>query len=95
MAHEHEPTIVWTEYMEYRTKLRGFDFSAIEEILRYSSERYFDTVTRRKIVVGRHGKILVMIPYEASSDSITPITIHVTTRKQINFRLRTGRFSYG
>jgi len=35
-----------------------------------------------------------MIPYETDEDAITPITIHATTRQQINFRLRTGRFTH-
>lgn len=63
-------TIVWTEYMKYRARLRGFDLVKIED------------------------KVLVMIPYETDEDSITPITIHITTRQQINFRLKTGRFTY-
>ncbi len=47
-------SITWTSYMKYRTKLRGFDLSKIEDILRYSTETYFDTITQRMIVVGRH-----------------------------------------
>jgi len=35
--------IVWTDYMKYRANLRGFDLAKIEDILRYSTERYFDT----------------------------------------------------
>lgn len=33
-----------------------------------------------------------LIPYEQSNNTITPITIHVTTRQQIRFRLKAGRF---
>jgi DNA polymerase III alpha subunit (gram-positive type) len=84
--------IVWTEYMKYRAELRGFDVSLVENILRFSKERYHDTCTGRKVVVGRHGGLLVMIPYEQSGDDIVPVTIHATTRQQINFRLKTGRF---
>ena len=43
-------------------------------------------------MVGQHGKQLVLIPYEQSENTITPITIHATTRQQIRFRLKTGRF---
>jgi len=86
-------TIVWTEYMKYRARLRGFDLARIEEIVRHSSERYFDVVTGRYVAVGRHNKILVMIPYEIDENFITPITIHATTRQQVSFRLRTGRYS--
>lgn len=46
--------IIWTDYMRYRAKLRGFDIAKIEHIMRYSSERYVDTATGRTVVVGRH-----------------------------------------
>jgi hypothetical protein len=85
--------IVWTDYMKYRARLRGFDLAKIEHIVRYSSERYFDTATGRIVVVGRHDNTLVIIPYEADEGSIALITIHATTRQQIKFRLKTGRFT--
>ena len=84
--------IVWTDYVKYRADVRGFDLEKIEEILRYSDERYFDVVTLRQIVVGRHADRIVMIPYERSENLITPVTIHVINRQQIMFRLKTGRF---
>ncbi len=89
------PIIVWTDYMKYRASLRGFDLGRIETIVRHPSERYFDTATGRHIAVGRHGKRLVVIPFEIRGDCVTPITIHATTRQQINFRLRTGRYTRG
>lgn len=46
------------------------------------------------IVVGRHDDRLVMVPYEEKEGTVTPVTIHVTTRQQISFRLKTGRFTY-
>ena len=58
-------TIVWTDYLRYRAKLRKFDLGKIENIIRCSPERYSDTATGRRIVVGRHDNTLVMIPYEA------------------------------
>jgi hypothetical protein len=78
--------------MEYRARLRGFDLAKIEQIVRYSGERYVDTVTGRLIAVGRIDDLLVMIPCDTERGSITPVTIHVTTRQQINFRLKTRRF---
>jgi len=84
--------IIWTDYMKYRARLRGLDLAKVEHIVRYSSERYFDTVTERLIAVGRIDDVLVMIPCDAEQDSITPVTIHATTRQQVNFRLKTGRF---
>src|SRR5712692_4153945 len=61
-------------------------------IIRHSSEGYFATETGRSVVVGRHGRKLVMIPYETKRDAIVPVTLHATTRHQITFRLRTARF---
>lgn len=86
------PSVVWTEYLQYRAELRGFDLAELR-IIRHSSERYFDTETRLTIVVGRHNRQLVMIPYEVDGDIITPITVHTITRQQIRFRLRTGRLT--
>lgn len=86
--------IIWSEYMKYRTELRGFDLRKIEDILRYSEERYFDTITRRLIVAGRYDERLVLIPYEKKKNEIMPVTIHATTRQQIKFRLKAGRFIY-
>ena len=67
----------------------------IEEIVRHSSERYLDSETRRSIAVGRHGSAIVLVPYEESGESLTPITVHTTTRQQISFRLATGRYTHG
>ena len=85
--------IIWTEYLRYRAELRGFDLIRLERVIRHSSERYFDTETRRAIAVGRHHRQLVMIPYEANGDDIIPVTVHAITRQQIRFRLQTGRFT--
>jgi hypothetical protein len=48
--------------------------------------------TARLVAVGRHGNRLVMVPYEQEHDTVTPVTMHATTRQQVNVRLRTGRF---
>ena len=56
--------IIWTDYLKYRAKLRGFDLVKKEDIIRYSSERYFDTSTDRWVVVGKHSDVLVMIPHQ-------------------------------
>lgn len=87
-----EATIAWTEYMKYRLKLRGYDLAIVEHILRYSSERYVDTVTGRLVAIGRHMNLMVMIPYEQEGGIVTPVTIHASSRTQINTRLKSGRF---
>jgi hypothetical protein len=75
-------------------ELRGFDRAALERILATSSERYFDVETGRSLVIGRHDNQLVAIPYEIVGDAIVPVTVHATSRQQINFRLQTGRFTH-
>jgi hypothetical protein len=84
--------IIWTDYLRYRGRLRNFELEKIEDIVRHSAERYYDMATHRIVAVGRHYDKLVLIPYERQGDIVTPVTIHVTTRQQINFRLRTGRY---
>ena len=88
------PDILWTDHLKYRAALRGFDLSKLENILLHSDERYFDSETQRKVVVGRHDLQLVVIPYETQGDQITPVTVHAITRQLIRFRLRTGRFTH-
>ena len=85
-------TVAWTDYVRYRAELRGFDLHAVEQIVRFSGERYFDTSTERMIAVGRYGDDLIMVPYDETDNTMTPVTMHATTRQQINFRLQTGRF---
>ena len=87
------PTIFWSDYVRYRAKLRDFNLKKIEEILKHSSERYFDSKTHRMIVVGKHDNRLVLIPYDEDNDTIIPVTIHAITRQQVKFRLKSGRFT--
>ncbi len=82
---------IFTEYLKYRAETRGYDLGKIEDILKFSSERYIDTITNRMIAIGKHDKRLVMIPYEVGQNSIKPVTVHATSRQQISFRLKTGR----
>ena len=89
---ESRVEIIWTDYMNYRASLRGFDLAKIEHVVMYSSERYHDTTTGRFVAVGRIDDLLVLVPYDSGQGSITPVTVHATTRQQINFRLKTGRF---
>ena len=84
--------IIWTDYLKHRARARGFDLEKLEDIIRHSSERYFDTETTRHVMVGKHGDTLVMIPFDENRGVITPVTVHATTRQQIRFRVNTGRF---
>jgi len=111
---ENKFEIIWAEYLKYRAKLRGYEISVLEEVIRYSTERYIDSSTGRNVVVirysteryidsstgrnvvvGKHDNRLVMIPYECDENRITPVTVHATSRQQIKFRLKTGRFTHG
>ena len=66
--------IIWSEYLKYRANLRKFDLDKIEDILRFTSERYYDTETDRLIAVGKHHGILVIIPYEINQEFILEVT---------------------
>lgn len=86
--------ILWTKYLIYRAELRGFEVPQLEQILRYTEERYFDTVTHRMVAVGKHRDYLVMIPYDIADDqTITPVTVHATSRQQVAYRLKSRRFN--
>ena len=84
--------IVWIEYLRFRAQQRGFDLAELEHIIRYSTERYFDTQTLRRIVIGRCGHGLISIAYEEDDAALTPVTVHSVTRLQITTRMQTGRF---
>ncbi len=85
--------IIWTEYFKYKVALRGFNLLSIEDILRYSAERYYDIATGRLVIIGKDAKILIMIPHEIEQEhTIIPITVHATSRKQITYRVKSGRF---
>lgn len=79
--------------MRHRVQRRGFNLQIVEKLLDGSEERYFDTATGRMIAVGKHGSLLVAVPFDQEGDKVTPVTIHATTRQQINFRVKTGRYA--
>jgi hypothetical protein len=86
--------IRWTSYLQFRANLRGFDLNALEGILRNSSERYTGAATGRRVAIGKHGNTLVAIPDDQNQDVIVPVTVHTTSRQQVTYRLKSGRFVY-
>ncbi len=84
--------ILWTAYLEYRCQTRNFRLEAIENIIHSPERLYYDVETARIVAVGKHDNKLVLIPYEETETGITPVTIHATSRRQINLRVRSGRF---
>lgn len=84
--------VVWTAYLKHRARLRDFDLAEIERIVRFSEERYFDVITQRTVVIGRDRKQLLLVAYEQKQETMIPIIVHVTTRQQVMFRLRRGRY---
>lgn len=86
--------LLWTDYMKYRARLRGFELDELEKILRFSAERYSDEATGSKVVVGRHGSSLVLIAFEDRGREVIPLTVHRTTRQQISARVRSGRYTH-
>lgn len=86
--------LLWTDYMKYRARLRGFELDELEKILRFSPERYSDEATGSKVLVGRHRSSLVLIAIEEQGKDIIPITVHRTSRQQISARVRSGRYTH-
>ena len=75
-------------------KASQFELALIEEVVRYSQERYVDNATGRLIAISRHGRQLVMALYEAGSGTIRVVTMHAISREQIDARIKSGRFSH-
>lgn len=86
-----EAEIIWTAYLRHRAHMRGFDLAVIEQIVRFTPERYYDRDTQRMVAIGRHGPGFVLVPYDQEARTITPVTVHAITRQQLTFRLRQGR----
>lgn len=61
MGDPKQLSIIWSDCFKYRADLRGFELTKIENILRYSEERYFDIITQRKVAVGKHDKLLGLV----------------------------------
>ena len=76
--------IIWSDYFKYRVQLRGYDISEIERILRYSEERYYDTETFRQVVISRHDKRLVIIPYETVKILLYPLQFILLHANRLN-----------
>ncbi len=84
--------VVWIDYLTFRAQQRSFDLEELEHLIRYATERYFDTQTLRRVVIGRCGGRLVLIAYDEDDTVMTPVTVHTVTRPQITMRVQTGRF---
>lgn len=41
--------VVWTDYLRHRAHLREFEPAAVERIVLYSEERYFDISSQRMV----------------------------------------------
>nr|VFJ45702.1 MAG: hypothetical protein BECKFM1743C_GA0114222_1002913 [Candidatus Kentron sp. FM]VFJ46314.1 MAG: hypothetical protein BECKFM1743A_GA0114220_1003514 [Candidatus Kentron sp. FM]VFK07289.1 MAG: hypothetical protein BECKFM1743B_GA0114221_1003615 [Candidatus Kentron sp. FM] len=50
-------------------------------------------VRRIWVVAGKHANTSVMIPYDITENAkIIPVTIHATTRQQVDYRVKSARF---
>jgi hypothetical protein len=68
-----------------------------EHIYLNASERYFDTETERDIAVhrvriGRRRMAQMMLAYEEYAEHVEFVTIHKINRRDINFKIQTGRW---
>ena len=89
--------IHYTDYFRYRMQFRRIPDGVPEQIFLHAIERYFDTETQRNIAVhqirlGRGRRAQIMLAYEEYDDYVEFVTIHKIKRREINFRIRTGRW---
>lgn len=80
--------IVWTAYMKYKSKLRGFNLLQIEDVINSSSERYLDTITGRRVIVGKYESKLILIPYEMDENSVINCPHHDASTNQFSYKNR-------
>jgi hypothetical protein len=78
-------------------QIRRIPESVPEQIFLHATERYFDTETQRDIAVhrvrlGRRRMAQMMLAYEEYAEHIEFVTIHKINRRDINFRIQTGRW---
>ena len=86
----------WMGYAVMRAARRGFPQAAVEQILLHSTERYAEPATGRRVAIGRIARALVLVVYETDGpDTLVPVTMHTTTRRQIASRVQRGDLSYG
>ena len=84
----------WTSYARRRCAQRGFHLDIVERLCA-PARRYSDVDTGRRVVVGRHDALLVLIAYETGpEDVLVPVTVHTTTRAHVQARLLRGRSHY-
>ncbi|MBC8458636.1 MAG: hypothetical protein H8D67_11640 [Deltaproteobacteria bacterium] len=89
--------IHYTDYFRYRMQFRHISAGVPEEIYLNATERYFDTETLRDIAVhqvrlGRRRRAQMMLAYEEYAEHVEFVTIHKINRREINFRIQTGRW---
>ena len=91
-----EVQVRWMSYAAMRAERRGFPQAAVEQILLHTTERYTETATGRRVAIGHIARALVLVVYETEDpDTLVPVTMHTTTRRQIASRVQRGELSYG
>lgn len=85
--------VEWLPYMQHRAAEREFELDRLEQIVRFSNERYLDTSTGRYVAIGKHDNRLVLVAYEMGEGTYRPVTVHLTTRTQVFARLKAGRYA--
>lgn len=89
--------IHYSDYFRYRMQFRRIPEGVPEQIFLHATERYFDTETQRNVAVhrvrlGRRRRAQMMLAYEEYANHVEFVTIHKINRREINFRIRTGRW---
>ena len=83
-----------TGYFRDRCRARQYTSERILEILRTSTERYYDHESGRMVKIGIHVKDLVIVVYDQDNNVVTPVTVYETSRQQIRSLINEGRLAY-
>ncbi|MBI2355651.1 MAG: hypothetical protein HYV13_00405 [Candidatus Doudnabacteria bacterium] len=88
--------IIYSPHLEFRLKLRQIPKSLVKRIFRTSSERYFDTLTRKYIVVSqvkyKNQMREMAVIYEMHENQVVLITIHPLKFSQKLNRIKSERW---
>lgn len=89
-------TVVYTEHLKLRLKLRKIPESYPKIIYESPEEKYYDRAENRQVAIKKlhyNQKIrLMMIAYEEATEKVEIVTIHPMTESKIKNRASRGRW---
>lgn len=88
--------IVYRPHLKIRLKQRKISFDYPKKIIELPDQEYFDTLAKRNIAIKKlffEGKLRnIVVAYDIIKNKIEIVTIHVISDKEIESKLRMGRW---